>query len=567
MSDSDLRFELLGEVRALRAQTPLELGPAKQRAVLAILLLNAGRPVPVTQIVDAVWGEDPPENGANVVQKYVAGLRRLLDPDRPPRTPGELLPLTSAGYALQISPDDLDSVRFEAGVAQASVQRKSGHFPEAAATLRTALDLWKGEALAGLSGAVFEAARTRLTEAKATAWEKWSEIELARGNHTGVMPDLVRLVEQFPLREGLRSSLMIALHQGGRQAEALAAFREAREYFLDEFGVEPGDKLQETHRRILRGEHFYSEAVDPWSDGSEHPGQYSPPAGFAPPPSGPSSGSPYNQPSGPPYPGAGEPTAPGYYPPPYVPPDLSPPTWTTSGPGWGQIPPLPLRVPRSFPIFEVIAASLIPIIICSVGSWLYFFYAGFYRRDWRQFAVSAGYLALFITACVVMEIDPTPIDADYTSDAEDVGIAMFLAIAVIAAIHGGVLASHPGDSPRARTLRTQAQTFAAYNPGQALQFAVGRPDLIRLYDDGGLVDINHAPPHVLAALPGISTHLAHRIITGRSDRPYARPEELALRGLLTARRLNRVSSWLVCIPTTIPAPATPPWGHAYPPAY
>ncbi|GAA2517210.1 BTAD domain-containing putative transcriptional regulator [Winogradskya humida] len=551
MSDSDLRFELLGEVRALRAQTPLELGPAKQRAVLAILLLNAGRPVPVTQIVDAVWGEDPPENGANVVQKYVAGLRRLLDPDRPPRTPGELLPLTSAGYALQISPDDLDSVRFEAGMAQASVQRKSGHFPEAAATLRTALELWKGEALAGLSGAVFESARTRLTEAKATAWEKWSEIELARGNHTGVMPDLVRLVEQFPLREGLRSSLMIALHQGGRQAEALAAFREAREYFLDEFGVEPGDKLQETHRRILRGEHFYSEAVDPWSDGSEHPGQYSPPAGFAPPPSGPASGSPYNQPSGPPY----NPSA--FYPPPYVPPD--PPTL----PGWTQTPPLPLRIHRGFPVVEVIIASVLPILLLSAGSWIYFLYAGFYRRDRRQFVVSATYLVLFVAACIVMSLDPSPIEADYTTNTENVAISMFLLIAVVAAIHGGVLASHPGDSPKARALRHQARTFAAYNPAQALQIAVGRPDLARRYDDGGLVDLNHAPAHTLTAVPGLTTVLAERIVTARAERPYLQPEELVLRGVLTTRRLNRASSWLVCIAATAPAPATPSWGHAY----
>src|SRR3954451_24824980 len=86
-----LRFELLGTVRAIRGGAEVDLGPAKQRAVLAVLLLNAGRAVPASRIVDAVWGDEPPENGANVVQKYVAGLRRVLDPDRSPRTPGELI--------------------------------------------------------------------------------------------------------------------------------------------------------------------------------------------------------------------------------------------------------------------------------------------------------------------------------------------------------------------------------------------------------------------------------------------------------------------------------------------
>ena len=89
---SPLRFEVLGPLRAVRGDTELDLGPAKQRAVLAVLLLEAGRVVPTPRIVDAVWGDEPPENGANVVQKYVAGLRRVLDPDRSPRTPGALLP-------------------------------------------------------------------------------------------------------------------------------------------------------------------------------------------------------------------------------------------------------------------------------------------------------------------------------------------------------------------------------------------------------------------------------------------------------------------------------------------
>src|SRR5262249_21122582 len=100
-------FEILGPLRARRGDEDLELGPGKQRAVLAVLLVNANRPVASTQIVDAVWRDDPPENGANVVQKYVAGLRRILEPDRSRRAPGRVIALTDAGYVLSVEEDRL----------------------------------------------------------------------------------------------------------------------------------------------------------------------------------------------------------------------------------------------------------------------------------------------------------------------------------------------------------------------------------------------------------------------------------------------------------------------------
>jgi DNA-binding SARP family transcriptional activator len=168
-----LRFEILGEVRVLRAGTAVDLGPAKQRAVLAVLLVQAGRPVPTHQIVDAVWGDDPPENGVNVVQKYVAGLRRVLDPDRAPRTPGELIALTGNGYLLRVAGGALDAEEFTTAVNRAATERTAGRLVEAAEILRKALALWRGDALAGLTGPVFEAARARLADAHASAWERW----------------------------------------------------------------------------------------------------------------------------------------------------------------------------------------------------------------------------------------------------------------------------------------------------------------------------------------------------------------------------------------------------------
>ncbi len=552
-SDPALRFEVLGAVRVLRGDEPVDLGPAKQRAVLAVLLLHAGQPVPPHQIIDAVWGDEPPENGANVVQKYVAGLRRALEPQRSPRTPGELITLTNGGYVLRVEPDALDADRFQAGLAQASAERKAGRLAEAADTLRRALALWQGEALAGLSGPAFDSARNRLTDARATAWEKWADIELARGNHTGLMPDLARLVEQFPLREGLRAQLMIALHQGGRQAEALAAFRDARAYFLEEFGAEPGERMQETHRRILRGEQFYAEPVDPWADSDEIPEpRAAPPAAISP----------------------------AAYVPQYVAPDVTaavpehrpasgPPGYPVGAAAWGLAPPAPpaYAAPRRrFPIGEVIVATLLPIVICSFGSWIYFVYAGARRRDTRQYLVALGYAGLFLTGLFTIWLNPSPPDSPDLHTSEWLAVLLLALITLGSAVHGAVLASHPGDSPRARNLRDQARQFAVFDPQRARGLGVGRPDLMRAFDDGGLVDVNHVPGHELARLPGISSTEAHRIVIDRLNRgPYAQPEDLVIRGLLPIRTVRRLGSRLICLPAA--QTATPPggWPSAYPP--
>jgi DNA-binding SARP family transcriptional activator len=559
-SDPALRFEILGSVRALRGDEPVELGPAKQRAVLAVLLLHAGRPVPTHQIIDAVWGDEPPENGANVVQKYVAGLRRVLEPQRSPRSPGELIALATGGYVLRLEADALDADRFQAGLAQATAERKAGQLADAADSLRRALDLWQGEALAGMSGPAFDSARNRLTDARATAWEKWADIELARGHHTGLMPDLVRLVEQFPLREGLRAQLMIALHQGGRQAEALAVFRDARAYFLDEFGVEPGERMQETHKRILRGEPFYSEPVDPWADSDDIPAPRAPqdngrsPATASPP-------SFVQQ---------------------YVPPDVTevvpervpvstPPAYPIGAAAWGLAPPAPpaYAPPRKrFPVGEVIVAALLPIIICSFGSWIYFVYAGIRREEKRQFVVATGYAVLFAMAVFIAALNPSPPDSQDLNPTEWLAFTMFAAIAVAAAVHGAVLASHPGDSPRSRNLRDQARQFAAFDPQRARSLGIGRPDLMRAFDDGGLVDVNHVPGHELARLAGLSSEQAHGIVIDRLNRgPYARPEDLVVRGVLPMRTLNRLSSRLICLPVT--PTGTPPqgWQSPFPPPH
>ncbi|HET6743830.1 MAG TPA: AfsR/SARP family transcriptional regulator, partial [Kribbella sp.] len=251
MIEDSVRFALLGPLRARRGASELELGPAKQRAVLASLLLSANRPVSPSRIIDAVWGDEPPENGPNVVQKYVAGLRRVLEPERAPRSTGRLLALTDGGYRLAVGPGDTDLDLFAEHVRAAGRLRAGGRLAEAAGELRTALSLWTAEPLAGLSGTYFEAARARLADERAAAVEEWAEVELEQGHQHSLLPELSRLVAEFPLRERLCGVQMLALHHTGRQAEALAAYRALRTQLVATHGVDPSHPLQTLHQRIL----------------------------------------------------------------------------------------------------------------------------------------------------------------------------------------------------------------------------------------------------------------------------------------------------------------------------
>ncbi|MEU7908573.1 winged helix-turn-helix domain-containing protein [Actinoplanes sp. NPDC049118] len=150
-----LRFEILGSLRAYRGSEPVDLGPPRQQAVLAMLLLDAGRPVPVHRIVAALWSGDPPENGVDVVQRHIGALRRALDPQRT-----SLIALTDAGYVLRADENAVDAEAFRAALA------RTEHGTD---EIRRALDSWRDEPPAGLTGPVFEAARARLNDERATA--------------------------------------------------------------------------------------------------------------------------------------------------------------------------------------------------------------------------------------------------------------------------------------------------------------------------------------------------------------------------------------------------------------
>ncbi|MBV9203982.1 MAG: tetratricopeptide repeat protein [Actinobacteria bacterium] len=246
-----LRFSVLGPLRVVRGETALDLGPIQQRVVLAVLSLQAGRPVGRQQMINAVWGEAPPRHAVNLVQRHVSGLRRVLEPGRPGHTPSGLLTWTDAGYLLTLPVGALDLDRYEDTVAGARTARAAGRLAEAAEALRAALRLWRGPVCDGLYSPFLDAQRDRLAESRISVIEERIDLELATGDHADVIAELRDLVAEYPLRERLHGQLMLALYRAGRQADALAAFRDARRRLDEELGVEPAAPLQRLHQQIL----------------------------------------------------------------------------------------------------------------------------------------------------------------------------------------------------------------------------------------------------------------------------------------------------------------------------
>jgi DNA-binding SARP family transcriptional activator/Tfp pilus assembly protein PilF len=249
--DPALRFGVLGSLRVWRDETVTDLGPVQQRVVLAVLALQAGRPVGLQQVINAVWGEAPPRHAVNLVQRHVSGLRRVLEPSRPGRTRSELLTWSEAGYQLALAAGSLDLADYESELARARTARAAGKLEDAAGALRAALRLWRGPLCDGLTSPYLDAQRDRLAESRISVVEERIELELAIGDGTDPVAELRDLIAEHPLRERLRGLLMLALYQAGRQGDALAAYAEARRRLDDELGVEPSAPLQRLHQQIL----------------------------------------------------------------------------------------------------------------------------------------------------------------------------------------------------------------------------------------------------------------------------------------------------------------------------
>ena len=222
--------------------TALHCGGPKQRALLAFLLLHANQAVPRDRLIEVLWGDDPPARAANALQVHVHGVRNLLGRDR--------LETRGNAYVLRVEPGELDLERFEELVRQA---RSADDLAARIELLRPALELWGGSPLSDLAEEPFARNESvRLEEARVAALELRIEAELALGHHDGLVAELETLVAAHPYRERLRAQLMLALYRAGRQADALAAFQQARRALVDELGIDPGRELQDLERAILR---------------------------------------------------------------------------------------------------------------------------------------------------------------------------------------------------------------------------------------------------------------------------------------------------------------------------
>jgi DNA-binding SARP family transcriptional activator len=236
-----LEFRILGPIEVWANGSQLPLGGPKQRALLALLLLDARRVVAADRLIDRLWGERPPPTAAASVQNLVSQLRKLLGPD--------VLVTKPPGYRIDVDVDQLDLARFERAVEAA----RNEPAPERSRLLREALSLWRGQPLADLAYETFAANEIgRLEELRLAALEERIEADLEAGRHAELVGELEALVRDHPLRERLRGQLMLALYRSGRQAEALDVYHDARRRLVDELGIEPSEALQRLHGAILR---------------------------------------------------------------------------------------------------------------------------------------------------------------------------------------------------------------------------------------------------------------------------------------------------------------------------
>ena len=238
-------FRILGPLEVMHEGRALPVAGARQRELLALLLLEAGRVVSSDRLMDELWGARQPAAGATALRVRVSQLRKAL------RAGGEVLATRAPGYALLVAARGLDLWRFERGLTEG--ERAAGDDPGAPVdALASALGEWRGAPLSDVAYAPFaQAAIVRLEELRASALELRIEAELALGRHAHLIGELQGLVGEHPLRERLWAQLMTALYRDGRQAEALAAYRAARERLIDEIGIEPGPELRALEARIL----------------------------------------------------------------------------------------------------------------------------------------------------------------------------------------------------------------------------------------------------------------------------------------------------------------------------
>jgi predicted ATPase/DNA-binding SARP family transcriptional activator len=244
MSNGGLEFAILGPLEARRDGAPVALGGSKQRAVLALLLLERGSALSTDALIERLWPEQPPAKPQTAVQGYVSHLRKLLGADT--------ILTEGGGYRLRLANGQLDAERFERLVLRGRDLRLNGSPADGAVELAGALELWRGGPLADFTYESWAQAEiARLEELRLTGLEERIEAELACGHSSELVGELEALVAAQPLNERFRRQQMLALYRSGRQADALEAFQSARRLLVDGLGLDPSPELRELERRIL----------------------------------------------------------------------------------------------------------------------------------------------------------------------------------------------------------------------------------------------------------------------------------------------------------------------------
>ncbi len=244
-------FRILGPLEVLDEGHRVTLGGDKQRALLGLLLVNAGETLSTDRLIDELWGERPPATAAKTVQVHISRLRKALAAGA--GNGSEAVVVTREhGYQLEIDPERLDSHRFERLLAEGRSELAANRPERAAPALEEALTLWRGQPLADLAYEAFAQAEiARLEDLRAAALEQLIEAKLALGRHVEVIGELEALIGEYPYRERLRAQLMLALYRSDRQADALQAYQDTRRALTEELGIEPGERLRELERAVL----------------------------------------------------------------------------------------------------------------------------------------------------------------------------------------------------------------------------------------------------------------------------------------------------------------------------
>ncbi|MFJ9537069.1 BTAD domain-containing putative transcriptional regulator [Streptomyces sp. NPDC101225] len=259
-----LAFAVLGPVRARRGDEVVATGSPQQRALLAALLLREGRTATAAELIDALWGEEPPSQALAALRTYASRLRKVLDPG--------VLVSESGGYAVRgLGEGALDLAVAQELAAEAEKARGAGDLCRARAVLGRALALWEGETLAGVPGPYAEAQRVRLEEWRLQLLESRLDMDLEQGCHAEAVSELTALTAEHPLRERLRELLMLALYRSGRQAEALAVYTDTRQLLAAELGVDPRPGLRELQQRILQADPGLAEPSAPAAEPASAP--------------------------------------------------------------------------------------------------------------------------------------------------------------------------------------------------------------------------------------------------------------------------------------------------------